>query len=291
MAADPTDIRAISSLGLRAWEGLIGTMPVTHRHDDLELNLLVAGECAYAIDGRSVRVPVGRLLILWGAVSHRVQVKDAGGEAGATRMIWATIPLRDVLAWPLDRRFLSRLLERGWAIDPVERETDPLMLRRWIDDLHEERPYHGPEAERIVRLEMQARLHRMVASRPRGASGVSRSAEPASAAGRVVARAERLIAERFREPLTVDDLAEVIDMHPNYAMQLFKKRTGQTFIQAITRRRVTYAQRRLALSSDPVLQIGLDAGFGSTSRFYEAFKHAVGSSPAAYRRSVCGASR
>ena len=250
-------------------------MAGAHRHDDLELNLLLDGACEYQVAGRRVTVPRGRLLVLWGAMPHR-----SVGVSADARLIWVTAPLRQVLAWSPDAGMMDQLLKRGWLLDPIARDTDEPTLRQWINDLGRA----GSDTRQVVLLELEARLRRLAMA----ADGRAQPAKPhdCSAAERNVLRIERLIAERFQEALSVDDIAGAVGLHPNYAMAVFREHTGQTLVQAITTQRIAYAKRRLALTDDSVLDICLDAGFGSTSRFHEAFKREVGCSPRKYRQQL-----
>lgn len=52
--------------------------------------------------------------------------------------------------------------------------------------------------------------------------------------------------------------------------------------------RVSHAQRLLSITDMKVIDIALDSGFGSASRFYTVFKQWVGQSPRQYRNFVKG---
>jgi AraC-like DNA-binding protein len=77
--------------------------------------------------------------------------------------------------------------------------------------------------------------------------------------------------------------ARLPHLHPHYAMTLFRRHTGLTLHQYITLQRVAHAQRLLATTRQPILDIGLESGFSSVSRFYKSFKAETGSSPRRFR--------
>jgi len=54
-------------------------------------------------------------------------------------------------------------------------------------------------------------------------------------------------------------------------------------VNYVTRLRVSRAQQLLATSDDKVVDVALNSGFNSLSRFNDVFKKACGSSPRAYR--------
>jgi AraC-like DNA-binding protein len=93
-----------------------------------------------------------------------------------------------------------------------------------------------------------------------------------------------LIAQRYTEPLTVEQIGGAVGLNPNYAMGLFKKTFGTTFVDYITHHRVSHAQRLLATSDEKIVEVAFGSGFNSLSRFNEAFRRACGCTPRVYRR-------
>jgi AraC-like DNA-binding protein len=105
-----------------------------------------------------------------------------------------------------------------------------------------------------------------------------------------VAAMTRFIAERFREPLLVEQIAGAAHLSGAYAMTLFRHHVGSTISGYISRCRVAEAQRLLLTTSRPTAEIGYAAGFGSQSAFYEQFTRASGTSPGRYRRAIAARS-
>jgi AraC-like DNA-binding protein len=83
--------------------------------------------------------------------------------------------------------------------------------------------------------------------------------------------------------VTAEQISKAAGLHPNYAMALFKKALGLTLIDCVTQHRVSHAQRLLATTDEKIIEVGLNSGFASMSRFHEAFKRACGCSPKEYR--------
>ena len=102
-----------------------------------------------------------------------------------------------------------------------------------------------------------------------------------------VERMLRVIAERAHEQITILDVAAATPLHPNYAMALFRRSVGHTISQAITRHRLDIARSLLISTDRSIAEIVFGAGFGSSSRFYEAFVGRFGESPGMFRRRIC----
>ena len=296
-------IREEEAFGLAGWVGQSRGMALAHRHLDLEINYVLAGTMTYLVGGGIVELPPRRICLLWGGVPHQMIHRP-----GAVEAIWVTIPLTIVMGWRLPDSLIRPLLTAGFIADSAPRLDDLALLRQWLHDL----PARGnrnsvPDksgaavnsnllnrdstdsdtALGIVLLEIQARLRRF-------ALGISRlsvaeaemrgdtTSFPDSGLSSIALMAD-FIAKNFRESIGVAEIAAVAQLHPNYAMTLFRRHTGMTLAQYLTLQRVACAQRRLATSQDAISVIALDSGFGSLSRFYEAFQQQTGNSPRRFR--------
>ncbi len=111
----------------------------------------------------------------------------------------------------------------------------------------------------------------------------------AAAPGRhadAVARACRLI-EEAPEPPSLTELATAIGLNPSHFHRLFKATTGVT-PRAYA---AAHRQRRLQDTLRPgtsVTRTIFDAGFGSSSRFYDGAGAALGMTPSAYKDGALG---
>ena len=86
------------------------------------------------------------------------------------------------------------------------------------------------------------------------------------------------INEHFREPLTVEALAERLYMSPYHFMRLFKAQTGST-VHAYVRQKRLINAARLIRAGVPAAKAAADSGFGDYSAFHRAFKESFGVSP------------
>ena len=264
-------------LDFRVWRGSMRAMPRAHRHEDVEANFLPDGEAWYLLGGRRVRVPAGRLALLWAATPHRLTAVTA------TRVVWATIPLGWLLTWGLPASFTRALLAGALLVDRAPLPDDEAALHRWCADYAKGRRWRD-----LAAREVEARIRRMALHRPTGARAGRRAAVDDDPARRHAEAMSGLIAARYRDDLGVEDVARHVGLHPHYAMALFRRHVGCSILEHLTRQRVAHVQRLLATTDTPVIEAGYDAGFGSVSRFYAAFAKVTGRSPRAYRRAVRG---
>lgn len=241
-----------------------------HRHQEIELNILARGRLDYLLNGALRRIEAGRIFLFWAAVPHQLVRAE-----GARDFIWLTVPLAWVLAWSLPPAWVGRLLA-GEVVVASPDAADGGRLAEWHAALRR----RNPAWERLVALEAQARMLRLALER----SPAEALAEP-GASGRLkkVEQLARCLATRFREPLTIPDIAAAAGLHPNYAMNLFRTHCGQTLGECLTQHRVAHAQRLLATTDDKIVDVAFASGFGSANRFYAAFHKSCGQTPRAYR--------
>jgi len=103
----------------------------------------------------------------------------------------------------------------------------------------------------------------MARSRP----GRDRARETDPRIVRVLAWLDRSASESVR----VEDAARVACLGRSRFHELFRLATGSGFVEYLTRLRVGMAVLQIAGSDRTVLEIAYACGFGSASRFYEAF--------------------
>jgi len=247
-------------------------------HNEIELNMLHAGWVTYLLGGRKVRIEAGHLSAFWAAIPH--QIIDYGR---GTEYFVATIPLSWFLQCKLPDRMTQPLM-RGEVIseaEPVRAGFDTALFTQWEVDLNSARA----EARDIVMLEMEARLRRLAVTLPSRNIQKKRNQRLALKAGGLnrVEQMACLVAQRYTEPLTVTEISKAVKLHPNYAMNLFKRAFGTTLIDYLTNHRVSHAQRLLATTDDKIVDIAFSSGFNSISRFNEAFRRACGCTPRKYR--------
>lgn len=247
-------------------------MPAFHRHKEVELNWVASGEMTYLFGGARTVLGPGRLAVFWAAIPHRVTHLAPG-----TQFYCVHLPLSLFLRWRLPGGLTERLLGGEMVREPDAADRDRLQFEQWQRDMKDP----APEVRHAVHLELEARLCRLAR---RLAPAGSSPAPPADT--RTVSKVEEMagwMGEQYAEAITAADVARAVGLHPKYAMSLFRRHCGMTLGEYLTQQRLSQAQRLLVTTDRKIIDIAFAAGFGSVSRFYEAFTHACGQSPRAYR--------
>ncbi len=258
-----------------------------HRHDYLEIVIILEGELDFIVEGDRRRFRAGDCSIVNQNVLHV--------EGGPTRCAMAYLSLRpsfarmDASASRLEAdgplfRFLARNAKPGDAVDyldfhPLDAAGAPPALARSLTDLTAElldrRPGYLSIAEGLV---------------VRILDTLQDPSHFACQSTRYYRRDSKDLVERImayiqsrRCHLTRDELARELNYNGNYLNDAFVKRTGITlgaYIRQVCLQEAAY----LLLNTDlSVEQIARRLRYASRSSFYSQFQARYGVSPARFR--------
>jgi len=96
------------------------------------------------------------------------------------------------------------------------------------------------------------------------------------------------IDEHFVENISLEQVASHVQLSPNYFSNLFKKTTGTSFIEYLTRLRVEKAKEILVNLNQTVYQVANAVGYHDARYFSRVFKSVCGKTPSKYRNSLIG---
>ncbi|MEH6995117.1 helix-turn-helix domain-containing protein [Neobacillus drentensis] len=94
-----------------------------------------------------------------------------------------------------------------------------------------------------------------------------------------VLKAQRYVQTHFGEKISLTEVAEHLHLNSSYFSRMFKKETGEGFIEYVTRVKMEKALELLDQSIKTVEQIAYELGFESKSYFLKTFKRFYGLSP------------
>ncbi|HET8672836.1 MAG TPA: AraC family transcriptional regulator [Thermoleophilaceae bacterium] len=166
------------------------------------------------------------------------------------------------------RFFVPTSERRGWSSHFCELERE----------LHERRDGYGEAAV--------ARLTLLLVALARLASDV---------AGDLAVRDEPLLAEvfgiieaRYRERLSLADVASALSLTPGHLTTVVRRKTGRTVQDWILERRLAEARRLLVETDWTVAEVGRSAGYPDPVYFSRCFRRAHGTTPLRWRRAGRG---
>lgn len=91
------------------------------------------------------------------------------------------------------------------------------------------------------------------------------------------------VRSNFENKITVEEVANKVNMSTPAFCRFFKKSTAKTFIQFLNEYRVAHACKLISEESTSISEIAFECGFQNLSNFNRAFKKVTSRSPSQYR--------
>jgi AraC family transcriptional regulator, melibiose operon regulatory protein len=258
-------------------------MPRPDRHDEIEINFLDRGTLTYLIGGERITVQPRRVTAFWAAVPHQIIAFER-----VNFYYVVTVPFGWMLQWGLPEHLVTTLT-KGEIVAETGGDRaviDSQLFKQWHEDVETD----SDTSRETVVLELRARLLRLAQSVE--ARRISDD-PPVETNGKHpptnLEKAETMacfVGRNYTSRIQLKDIAECVDLHPDYAATLFRKTFGTTLNALITKHRVAHAQRQLVTTRERILNIAHDSGFDSLSRFNRAFKQVAGMTPRQYRKTL-----
>lgn len=255
-------------------------MRAAHWHAQVEVNYIVRGWAHYKMSGHDVSFSQGDLALFWGGQPHWLD--DCSDD-----LIYAGghLPLVHFFRLRLPADIQARLMQGATLVTRATDASDTINFERWHDYV---RSGDAMKASLAVD-ELLLRIERIRFS-PYNILPDQRPVDDSGGADHhispIVVRICEYISDNFREDIDSVDIAVAADIHPKYAMTVFKKSTGMTLNDYINLMRLSYAQAMLMKDEASVLAIAMESGFGSLSAFNKSFRKIAGMSPSDFRRDV-----
>lgn len=250
-----------------------------HRHNEIEVNFLEHGSMTYLFSTGRHTVAAGNLAIFWATFPHRVIY-----VTGDPIFYCLHIPLAYFLQWNIPGEMANHVLHGRVVtdMDSSHETLDRAQFPLWHNDLTS----HDKESAQTVMLELHARLRRLSLVAPKGLTKTKPDIYAALPDTNQFLKVEKMasyISEHYTDEISIDDIAEVASLHPKYAMTLFRHVFGLTIGEYISQHRLSHAQRLLAITDLKIVDVALEAGFGSVSQFYELFSQTNKMTPTQFR--------
>jgi AraC-like DNA-binding protein len=254
-------------------------MDRAHWHAQVEVNFVTRGAVHYLMHDHAVTLSRGSLCLFWGGLPHRVV--DTSDDAD---FVAIHLPLVHFFRLRLPKQVRRELMHGATLTITAGDGADHANFPRWANYMQSGDRDRCDHAINELLLRIERIRFEPFALEPAADCTAGRPPPMDQAAFRNIGRLCSFIGENFRDDIHSADIASSADIHPKYAMSVFKKSTGMTLNEYVNLLRLSYAQALLMNGDANVLQVAMESGFGSLSAFNSSFRKISGMSPSVFRR-------
>ena len=244
-----------------------------HRHADFEMNFCLSGGFDIMMDKKSYRVEAGHVTFIPSMCSHAVPSQE--GDRNVITIIVGMALLKKYFnefshlasapaVYDLNKPEMQKIRELFWECVAVLRSEDEGVELLLTGNVYKIAAYLlqvlSNEGERTISKVDLRKVEN-------------------------VEKALDLIHYHYKEPITVEYAAEITGYSKSNFCKIFKKVVGESFHQALNRRRADNAAGLLKASDMSVADIATEVGFSESKAFCRVFKSVYGKTPGEYRKS------
>jgi len=243
-----------------------------HWHDSYEFCYVLGGKGIYCISGKEFNFEQGDIFIAAPGQKHY----ESCNRSNPSELIFLTVTVKrknkvgkssGIFKLPLKIHVtpgkIINYLFLGILDEIIQRRTGyALKIRNYLSDLLIE-------------------LYRFIYEKARSSAD----------AGTISANYKKSFAEKmckyvevnYHKKIGLKNIAREFHLAPQYISTLFKKQTGYSPVEYITKMRIESAKELLANSEDKVSSIALSVGYDTSHYFHRIFRKVTGTTPIRYR--------
>lgn len=251
-----------------------------HFHEFFEISFVIDGAAVEIINGKAYELRRGKLLFKLPHQIHGTVCRPGESFAKYNVMFDMDRLLETRMDAEIKRFFLFESEKETSAIQFTEEQT------RRLEDLFTElvREYkeENPCKWNFIRVKLIETLITLV--RFAGNERDLPQSEPSYISNKAIWEMMQYVSKAYRNPITLEHLAEKFSMSSSYISRLFRRHTGFNFSHYLQELRIRHACSLLLSSKMAIVDIASESGYESVKTFHRVFRERKSLSPSKYRR-------
>ena len=246
-----------------------------HWHDEIELDYVLRGTVIYNINGTSIPVSQGEIVLINSGAIHSYSRKEHKHiEETSVEVLTVLLDNRLCLAYCKGENPVFKTLIREGENDPLRSVMTDIGIAFLRSD-----PYYELllSAFALKLCHCLLLYHRLPEMEERG----NRESSLAE-----IKQVLQYIEEHSSEKVTLSEIAERTNYNPAYFSRRFHNLTGVTFCEYLNRCRAKNAAGLLKSTDSNITDIALSCGFPNVKSMITQFKRIYRLTPEKYRREI-----
>lgn len=257
---------------IRIWASEVAAHYDNHCHSAIEIILPDGGESIYQLPDKIYRVKPGEILILPSGCMHSLTEPP---ETRRHLLLFEPNPLTNLRDMPPIREMMQR---------PIYLQEDSELRKEARDLLDQvvtcyfqrESMWNTQCYSYLLQLYALLGRHYLEAASPQRST--QNRIDPA-----IMNSTITYINEHCMHELSLEDVAQFAGFSKYYFSRIFKQFSGLSFSDYLTQKRLNVAVDLLVRTNQPIREIALSSGFGSTATFNRIFREHKSCTPSQYR--------
>ncbi|WNR46212.1 helix-turn-helix transcriptional regulator [Paenibacillus roseipurpureus] len=252
-----------------------------HRHDVMEISLVLSGDGVETINGMSHPMTPGTVTVIMPYQFHEIH------STGSTPLVLfnCMFGLELLLASPTnqERAIVDSLLATD-STEPYVLKLAPTAHRKvesLLGDLLVEFNRHNPYKHTMLKSKMLELLIHL--ERERTSSAQPSQLRPENT-DPLASKILLYLHQAYREEISLEDAANHFHISTTLLASTIRRSVGKSYLELLHEIRLRHACSLLLSSDMSVADLALEAGFQSAQTFFRVFKQAKGITPNAYRK-------
>ncbi|MFD0713838.1 AraC family transcriptional regulator [Paenibacillus sp. GCM10027626] len=257
-----------------------------HAHEYVQIAYVLKGACSHQLRGKTITASRGDVFIIAPGVEHSFNAIEGKSYEMVLLDFMPSLvqehlkPYTDSL-----QPFLQKSDGEGgglpqlWLHFGKDRQQFVEQLLQDIQDEFEHREAGYEYAARISLAKLLILIDREFRKERR-----KPTKQPVLAEQNPIDEVKRYIYDNYSQDIPLERGAMIANMAPSYFSHVFKKETGQTFIDFMNEVRIERAMELIQRDSHTITHIGFQVGFHHLSHFIRTFKKRTGLTPTEYKK-------
>lgn len=260
---------------------------VAHRHCFFEITCVLEGRAEYFVNGIRYEVQAGDLILFNHVEEHRWNVLSE--EIVLEVLVFSSALVTDDTGG-LDTEYLIPFMNRGKSFENriCGSEKAAREVRKIMSEIRMEEE-SGAIGNRLM---IKADILRLLTILVRYYyEKKETSAVFTAKKNEYISRIEKALdylRVHYNQKITLEEVSATVCMSPNYFSSYFRKATGISFQEYLTKIRIEKAKELLHGTTEGIIDIAQECGIGNTANFYRLYKKYFGISPGKEKKKASG---
>ncbi|WP_053362238.1 AraC family transcriptional regulator [Bacillus sp. FJAT-27251] len=265
--------------------GLTEYVAEFHSHQEYEIYIFHGGSCRYIVHNHIYDLEPGDILLLDGKTLHKPNI-EKNSDYVRSHIHFSPHWIKDILAGMGSMYLLEAFEKLHHCLIRTKENPELKYLEAVVSRLAEikrtspEKNQHAITEMKVLLLQVLIIVHRL--GQHHSIKMTGKKMDKAEHAENIA----EYIQKNYMNKLSIQTIAEALNLSKSYAAHVFKEMTGFTIMEYVMGCRLNQVKYLLEIQPDkPLKEIAHECGFESVSHFSRYFREKVGVTAKEYRQS------